>query len=62
LILNRDLEFAIVSPYLDKKSKIKNSTDYKTFYWEVETPEKERVFKTPEQLAAIWQKKQTEKE
>ena len=64
LILNRDLEFAIVSPYLDKKLNIKTITDYKKFEWENEgeAVEEERVFKSKEELAAIWQEKELEKQ
>jgi hypothetical protein len=56
MVLNRDLEFAIVSPYLDKKSGIKTIQDYKKFSWEVETPALAdgRKFKTKAEIAAIW--------
>jgi hypothetical protein len=56
MILNRDLEFAIVSPYLDKQSGIKTAQDYKKFSWEVETLElsEGRKFKTKAEIAAIW--------
>lgn len=58
MILNRDLEFAIISPYLDKKSGMKTAQDYKKFTWEVETPElaEGRKFKTKAEIKAIWGK------
>lgn len=64
MILNRDLEFAFISPYLDKKHNIKSAKDYKTFAWEVENPELEagRKLKTKEEIAAIWQKVDAGKE
>ena len=61
MILNRDLEFAMISPYLDKKANIKSVTDYKKFDWENEDEvDPERVLKTKEELAAIKQKMQPE--
>lgn len=61
-MLNRDLEFAIISPYLDKKHNIKSVTDYKKFYWETEENQvqENRKFKTQEEIKAIWQKVDTE--
>lgn len=61
MTLNRDLEFAIISPYLDKKLGIKTIQDYKKFEWENEGDvAAERVFKSKKEIAAIWQKIETE--
>ena len=60
----RDLEFAVVSPYLDKKHNIKTVQDYKKFTWETENeqPEPNRKFKTEAEIKAIWQKIDKQKE
>lgn len=60
--LNRDLEYAFLSPYFDKKQNIKSAKDYKTFVWETVQDTEVRVFKTAEELNAIWQKVDAEKE
>lgn len=65
MTLNRDLEFAIVSPYLDNKKHPKNysACDWKPFEWENEDEGAvvlDRVLKTKEELAAISQKMESE--
>lgn len=66
LVLNRDLEFAIISPYLDSKKPNcpKTPKEYKPFYWEVENnqPEAGRKFKSKAEVAASFKKIDAKKE
>lgn len=56
----RDLEFTIISPYIDEKNPKhpKTKFDFKQFYWEKEINEIEpgRKLKTKAEIQAIWQK------
>lgn len=55
MVLNRELEFAIISPYLDKKHKNLTPQKYKPFIWEQpEAPILDKKLKTKEELQEIW--------
>ena len=59
MILNRRLEFAIISPYLDKKYKNLTPEKYLPFEWEKDFQEqdlKTRKFKTTKEMKAMWDK------
>lgn len=57
MTLNRDLEFAMISPYLDKKHKNLTPQKYKPFPWESEQDSAGlKSYKTKEELQAIWDK------
>jgi hypothetical protein len=55
--LFRDLEFAVLSPYFDKKQGIKKPQDYKAFVWEKpQIDNSKRIFKSKKDLASIFNK------
>jgi len=60
MTLNRDLEFAILSPYFDSKKLPKNysAKDWKPFIWETKgaVNQGKRVFKSKEDLQKIFKK------
>ena len=56
-VLLRDIEFAVVQPYLDKKYSNYTAAQYKPFEWEVKTTDKEekRTFKNKAERLKFWQ-------